>query len=61
MPYVKFLLPYPGYTVGQVVDLPGKLTWRLKALHVVVRVEAPTFGTVAGKKTTAKKAAKKIK
>ncbi len=56
MPYVKFLKHYPGYHVGQVIDLPGRLTWELKAQGVVVRVDAPAFAPV---KPTTKAAAKR--
>lgn len=55
MPFCKFLKPYPGYTVGQVVDLPGRLSYRLRDLGVVVKVDP----NVPAKKIAAKKATKK--
>lgn len=58
MPFCKFLKPYPGYTVGQVVDLPGRLSYRLRDLGVVVKVD-PSAGLPAAKKIAAKRVSKK--
>ena len=41
MPWVEFLKDYLPYKKGQKVDLPGRLTWKLKAEKVVVRIEPP--------------------
>lgn len=57
MPFCKFLKPYAGYTAGQIVDLPGKLSYKLRAEGVVVKVE--TAAPAPAKKIAAKKAGKK--
>ena len=59
MPYVKFVKHYPGYTVGQVVDLPGKLSYKLRTLGVVVKYD-PNAPAPAAKKA-ARKAVKKAR
>jgi len=59
MPYVKFVKHYPGYTVGQVVDLPGKLSYQLRDLGVVVKFDPNAPAPVA--KKAAKKATKKAR
>ncbi len=61
MPFCKFIKPYPGYTVGQVVDLPGKLSYKLRDAGVVVKVDAPVFAPVKPPTTKAavKRASKK--
>lgn len=41
MPWVEFLKDYPPYKKGQKIDLPGRLTWKLKAEKVVARIEPP--------------------
>lgn len=63
MPWVEFLKDYPPYKKGQQVDLPGRLTWKLKAEHVVVRIEPPAESPVKklvrrATKRAAKKATK---
>lgn len=67
MPFCQFVKPYPGYSVGQVVDLPGRLSYKLRTAGVVVKADAPVIkvtGPVTDLKVTkhpSKKAAKKAK
>lgn len=57
MPFCKFLKPYEGYAAGQVVDLPGRLSYKLRSAGVVVKVAPPALRA----KSAAKKAVKKVK
>jgi len=58
MPWVEFLRDYPPYKKGQKVDLPGRLTWKLKAEKVVARIEPPPASLV---KKLARRVSKKAK